>query len=187
MMRNELDRRVAVSADLIKIRREESMAATLRRFKGWVSSIPPSGTPTPPSDETNLLMKEFRKVRFEANRLNIDQGHKLNASLNATLAEGTGAIAAIWHSNWRQTNYKYREDHKERDLQVYTIRGNWAQEKGLMKVGPAGYTDEITQPAEEVYCRCWYQYIYNLNRLPQAMLTEKGKKAMAALDEIAAA
>jgi hypothetical protein len=186
-MRNELDRRVAVNADLIRIRREESTAATLRRFKGWVSSIPPSGTPTPPSDETNLLMKEFRKVRFEANRLNIDQGHKLNAALNATLAEGTGAIAAIWHSNWRQTNYKYREDHKERDLLVYTIRGNWAQEKGLMKVGPDGYTDEITQPAEEIYCRCWYQYIYNLNRLPAAMLTEKGKRAMAALDNIAAA
>lgn len=186
-MRMELDRRIAASADLIKIRREESLAATMRRWRGWASSVPPSGTPAPPSEQTNLILKDFRKVRFETNRLNIDQGHKLNSSLNATLAEGTGAIAGIWHSNWRQINYNYRPDHKDRDLKVYTIRGNWAQERGLMKPGPDGYTDEITQPAEEVYCRCWYQYIYNLDRLPVAMLTEKGRKALEALDNIEAA
>jgi hypothetical protein len=183
-MRNELDRRIAASADLIKIRREESLAATMRRWRGWASSVPPGGTPAPPSQEVNLLSKEFRKVRFETNRLNIDQGHKLNASLNATMAEGTGAIAGLWHSNFRQLNYNYRPDHKERDSKLYTIRGNWAQVQGLMKPGPSGYTDEITQPAEEVYCRCYYQYIYNLDRLPEAMLTEKGKKALQALNDI---
>ena len=158
------------------------MAATLRRFKGWASSVPPSGTPTPPSDEVNLLLKDFRRIRFETNRLNIDQGHKLNSALNSTVAENTGAIAGEWHSHWRQTNYNYRVDHKERDLHIYTIRGNWAEANGLMKPGPDGYTDEITQPAEEVNCRCFYRYIYNLNRLPEAMLTEKGKKALQALD-----
>jgi hypothetical protein len=186
-MRNELDRRIAASADLIKIRREESLAATMRRFRGWASSIPPGGTPAPVRNETELIFKAFRQVRFETNRLNVDQGHKLNSSLNATLAEGTGAIAAMWHSNWRQVNYKYRPDHKDRDQQIYTLRGNWAQERGLMKPGPAGYTDEITQPAEEVYCRCWYVYIYNLNRLPPVMLTEKGRKAIEALDNLEAA
>jgi hypothetical protein len=186
-MRNELDRRIAASADLIKIRREESLAATMRRWRGWASSVPPGGTPTPPSNETNLLLKDFRKVRFETNRLNIDQGHKLNSSLNATLAESTGAIAGLWHSNWKQLNYNYRPDHKDRDLKLYTIRGNWAMVQGLMKAGPDGYADEITQPAEEVYCRCWYQYIYNLDRLPEAMLTEKGKKALQALSDIESA
>jgi hypothetical protein len=186
-MRTELDRRITASADLIRIRREESLAATMRRFRGWASSVPPSGTPAPVRDEVTLLTKEFRKVRFETNRLNIDQGHKLNAALNATVANGTGAIAGIWHSNWRQVNYNYRPDHKERDQKVYTIRGNWAIEHGLMKPGPDGYTDEITMPAEEVYCRCWYQYIHNLDRLPAAMLTEKGRKALQALDNIEAA
>jgi len=184
IMRNELDRRIAASADLIKIRREESLAATLRRFRGWASSVPPGGTPTPPAKQTNLLLKDFRKVRYETNRLNTDQGHKLNSSLNATFALGTGAIAGIWHSNWRQRNYNYREDHKERDLNIYTIRGNWALEQGLMKPSKAGYTDEITQPAEEVYCRCYYEYIYNLDALPAVMLTKKGQAALAALDEV---
>lgn len=177
-MRTELDKRIATNTDLIKIRREESVAATVRRFKGWVSSVPPGGTPTPVKDEVDLLSKDFRNIRFETNRLNIDQGHKFNSVLNATVAENTGAIAGEWHSHWRQKNYNFREDHKERDLQIYTIRGNWAEANGLMKPGPAGYTDEITQPAEEVNCRCFYRYIHNLDRLPESMLTEKGKKAL---------
>jgi hypothetical protein len=185
-MRTELDRRIQASADLIKIRRPEAIAATLRRFKGWATSIPPGGTPSPPKKEIELLTKEFRKVRFETNRLNIDQGHKLNSALNATFATGTGAIAGVWHSNWKQLHYNYREDHKERDQQVYAIRGNWALDAGLMKPGPAGYSDEITQPAEEVYCRCWYQYLYNLNALPDDMLTDKGRKALEAVGGIAA-
>lgn len=150
-MRMELDRRIAASADLIKIRRKESIAATLRRFKGWASSVPKGGTPKPKGPETELLMKDFRRVRFEANRLNVDQGHKLNASLNATFAEGTGAIAGIWHSHWKQLYYNYRKDHKERDEKIYLIRGSWADKAGLVKPS-SGYTDQITQPAEEVYC-----------------------------------
>lgn len=153
-MRRELDRRIAASADLIKIRRQEAMAATLRRFRGWASSVPPGGTPAPVGPQAKLINKEFRKIRFETNRLQIDQGHKLNSSLNATMAEGTGAIAAMWHSNWRQISYRFRPEHKERDEQVYTIRPNWALDRGLMKAGPAGYTDQITQPGEEVFCRC---------------------------------
>jgi hypothetical protein len=186
-MRRDLDRRIASNADLIKIRREEAIAATLRRFRGWASSVPSGGTPSPPKKEKDLLNKEFRQIRFETNRLNVDQGHKLNSALNETYAMGTGAIAGMWHSNWRQLHYNYREDHKERDQKIYTIRDNWAMERGLMKAGPAGYTDEITKPAEEVFCRCWYQYIYLLDRLPREMLTEKGKKALEALNVVEAA
>jgi hypothetical protein len=153
-MRNELDRRIAASTDLIKIRREEAIDATLRRFKGWASSVPPGGTPAPKQPEKELLAKEFKQIRYETNRLNIDQGHKLNASIAAVYAEGTGAIAARWRSNWREENYDYREEHKKRDNKIYAIRDNWAIEKGLMKAGPAGYTDEITQPSEEPMCRC---------------------------------
>jgi len=56
------------------------------------------------------------------------------------------AIALIWHSNWRQAGYDYREDHKERDLEIYTLRPNWALERGFMKASPAGlYTIELRQ------------------------------------------
>jgi hypothetical protein len=53
-----------------------------------------------------------------------------------------------------------------------------------MKPGPDGYTDQITQPAEEVNCRCYYEYIYNLADLPDEMLTEKGRKDLAALKNL---
>jgi len=104
----------------------------------------------------------------------IDQSHKFVSSLNNILAKDGGAIAVIWHSNWRQRNYNYRPDHKERDSNVYALRNNWAIEKGLMKAGPAGYYDEITQFGEEIYCRCFGQYLYSIRDLPKEMLTQRG-------------
>ena len=94
-------------------------------------------------------------------------------------AEGGGALAMVWHSRWRVAGYDYREDHKERDRQVYAIRGNWALQKGLMRKGPAGYADEITKPAEEVFCQCTGQWLYSLRALPRDMLTDKGIEELA--------
>jgi hypothetical protein len=100
----------------------------------------------------------------------------LAASLNDILARDNQAIAAEWHSHYKELNYNYRKDHAERDSGIYAIRGNWAIKSGLMKVGEDGYTDEITQPGEEVYCRCYYRYIYNLRDLPEKMLTAKVRR-----------
>ena len=111
---------------------------------------------------------------FEQRRVIIDQTHKLIDNINNIVAVDNGAIAGEWHSHWKQPNYHYREEHKERADKVYLIRNNWASEKGLIK--PInGYTDEITRPGEEVYCRCNYVYLYNLRQLPEDMLTQKGK------------
>jgi hypothetical protein len=41
-----------------------------------------------------------------------------------------------------------------------------------------GYTDEMSTPGEEVYCRCAYVYIYSLRKLPDEMLTIKGKNLL---------
>ena len=68
------------------------------------------------------------------------------------LAKSTSAIAAEWRSNWRQSGYDYRKDHKERDRKVYMLRDNWAQAKGLVKPGAAGYYEDITSAGEEVFC-----------------------------------
>lgn len=180
-LRVELDRRIMASAQLITMNREEAIQKTLRRFAGWSTSIPQGGSGVVDKNEVKTdIKKSLKQLPFEERRVLIDQGHKFVASMSETLAVDGGAIAAIWNSNWRQRNYNYREDHKERDQKVYAVRGNWALEKGLMKVGPEGYTDEITKPAEEPYCRCHYQWIYNLRSLPKNMLTQKG---MATLSE----
>lgn len=187
-LRAELDRRILAAADLIRLNRAQAIETTLRRFSGWATSIPAGGTALPGRGKAkDDVRKSLASLPFTERRVAIDQGHKLRSSLSDIVATDAGAIAAVWHSHWRQANYDYRPDHKERDGEIYAVRGCWALEHGLMKVGPAGYTDTITRPGEEVFCRCWYTYLYGLGQLPAAMVTEKGRMALAEAREKVAA
>lgn len=181
-LRPILGRFMASSLDLIKDNREAVIAKMEQRFRGWATSVPAGGTRAADKVEVKTgIRKSLAQLPFEERRVLIDQGHKLVANINETIAVGGNAIAGIWHSHWRQPNYDYREDHKERDLNVFAIRGNWALERGLMKPGSAGYYDEVTRVGEEPFCRCYMTWIYNLRDLPADMITAKGK---AALDEV---
>lgn len=180
MLRGELDRRIMASASLIKLNREEAIEKTLRRFQGWSTSIPVGGSAEPDKRETKASIKKgLASLPFQERRVLIDQGHKLGAAINATIAVGGGAIAAMWRSRWRQPGYAYREDHRERDEHIYLIRGSWAQEKGFVKPGEAGYSDSITQPSEEPFCRCTFLYLYHLRQMPETLLTKKGQEELA--------
>lgn len=187
-LRGELDRAIMASADLIRLNKQQAVAKTLQRFAGWASSIPKGGAAELDKvKQKGEIRKALRSLPFEERRVIIDQSHKLTASINRIVAVDSGAIAAVWHSHWRQAGYDYRPDHKDRDDQVYLIRGSWADKAGLVKPGAAGYTDKITQPGEEVFCRCTYQYLFALRRLPEGMLTAKGRQALAEAKEKAAA
>ena len=154
------------------------IAKTLRRFSGWATSIPKGG-----SDEIDKrklreeVVKPLRNLPFVERRVLIDQGHKLTSSISATLAHDGGAIAARWFSHWRQTGYNFREDHRERDGHIYLVRNSWAHKAGFVKAGPDGFSDEMTQPAEEPFCRCKFVYLYHLKQLPPTMITKKGAEA----------
>lgn len=179
-LREELEKRIMASADLIRLNRDEAIEKTLRRFAGWASSVPAGGASEPDKRTVKGEIKRgIAGLPYIERRVIIDQGHKLVSNIHAVLAEEGGAIAGIWHSHWRQPNYDYREDHKERDELVYLMRDSWARDDGLVKAGPAGFADDITQPGEEVNCRCFYEYIYNLRDLPEDMLTKKGQQALA--------
>jgi len=175
-LRAQLNQRIMTSAQLIKMNRATAIEKTLQRFAGWASSVPAGGTKAVDKPDTkNNVRKALASLPFEERRVLVDQGHKLTASINEVVAEGGGAIAAVWNSHWRQLNYNYREDHRERDQHVYLIKGSWAQNAGLVKPGKDGYTTDITKPGEEVFCRCYYSYLYTLNKIPDEMLTAKGK------------
>jgi len=179
-LRTELDRRMMVSRNLIKLNREQMIEKTTQRFAGWASSVPAGGSRVVETkDVKDNIRKALTSLPFEERRCIIDQSHKFVSSLNEIVAVDGGAIAGKWHSQFRRRGYQYRVDHKERDDKVYAIRGNWALEKGLMKAGPAGYSDEITKPGEEVFCSCSYSWIYNIRDLPPEMLTRKGEEALA--------
>lgn len=180
-LRDELTRRIMTSANLITLNRDQSIAKTLQRFQGWASSVPAGGSRTTDKPEVKYdIGKALKQLPFEERRVIIDQGHKLTAAINDVIAQDGGAIAMRWHSHWREANYNYRKDHKERDGEIYLIRDSWAHKKGLVKVGEAGYLDQITQPAEEPFCRCFGSYIYSLRKLPEDMVTQRGRDEMAA-------
>ena len=178
-LRNELDRRIMANASLIKLNREAAIERTIQRFAGWSTSIPAGGSRAVDKKEVkDSIRKSMSQLPFEERRVAIDQGMKFISSLNNIIAVDRGALAGVWHSKWRRPGYNFRVEHKERDLHVYAVRDNWALNQGLMKVGPDGYTDQITMPGEEVYCTCAYRYVYSFNELPDNMITEKGRKAL---------
>lgn len=183
----ELDRRVHTSADLIRLNRAEAVEATLRRFRGWTSSVPPGGSRvTDKTDEAAAVRKAMASLPFEERRVAIDQAHKLFASISSVVATDNGAIAGEWVSHKYQAGYDSRPEHDARHGKIYLFRDSWARDAGFVKPGPAGYADEIDQPAEAVYCRCFWRYIYALRRMPEDMLTAKGKMELNRTREMAA-
>lgn len=172
----ELTRRILASANLIKLNREDTIAATLRRFTGWATSIPPGGSPIVSRREATAdISKAMQSMPFIARRVLTDQGHKLNASINAVIANDGGAIAA----KWRHHHVTYpRPVHLARDGKIFLIRDSWAHKQGFVKRGENGYTDEIEMVGELPYCRCTYTYLYALRQLPSELLTDRGLNAL---------
>lgn len=183
-LRAELDRRILAASKLIKLNREEAIAKTLQRFRGWSTSLPPGPAKADKPEARKDLKKALASLPFVERRVLIDQGFKLRASISEVLARDGAALAGTWHSHYRQAGYDYREDHKERDGEVYLLRGTWALAEGLIKPGPAGYYDSVTSVGQEVYCRCWMTWLYHLRDLPPAMLTWKGTERLAAARDL---
>lgn len=185
-LRSELDRRLLAATDLIRLNRTEAVARMGRRWAGWATSIPVGG----PAEASRRALKEnikkpLQRLPFEERRLFIDQGHKMVAALNATIAVDGGAIAARWR-HVHQRGYDARPAHLERDGRIYLVRGSWADQRGFVGKGPReqAYTDEIEQPGELVFCRCSYVWIYRLRQVPDEFITDKGRKAMAQAREM---
>lgn len=173
VLRKKLDERILQAADLIRLRRKESIENTLARFTGWSSSLPEMRKRIDTREVREHIYKPIAQIKYERRRVAIDQTHKLAASIHEVIAEGGGAIAMIWRSNWRQVNYDYRQDHKERDGKIWVLPGTWATKAGLISAKAPRY-DEITHVAEEPYCRCYATWIYSPDELPASMLTAKG-------------
>jgi hypothetical protein len=179
-LRGELDRRLMVSRNLIKLNRQQMVEKTTQRFAGWASSVPAGGSrAVDVKDVKDNIRKALTSLPFEERRCATDQGHKFTAALNEIIAVDGGAIAMKWHSKWRQPGYQFRKDHRERDGNIYLLRSSWAKEKGLVKPGPDGYYDDITKVGEEVYCGCWATWIYAIRDLPPEMLTKAGESSLA--------
>jgi hypothetical protein len=173
----ELDRRIIAAADLIKYNRKAAVDKTLRRFSGWATSIPPGGDDTINKRDTKtMLRKELVEFRYHQRLVKNDQGHKLIANVADLVATEAGAVAGVWHSHGAtDRHYDARKDHLARNGKTYLIRGSWADREGLLRA-VNGYTDQVTAPAVEINCRCWYQYVLSPRRLQDEYLTRKGQE-----------
>jgi hypothetical protein len=179
-LRAELDRRIWAGADLIKLRKRAATQQSLQRFAGWTTSVPPRGFPRIPKNDLRDVVREIgmpiASLKYERRRLAIDQGHKMMAATASVVAEGEGAIAAIWHDRGvEDRGYDARPEHLARSGKLFLIRDSWAIKDGLIRKGSAQYTDEIEQPAQLVYCSCTYEYVVHLQELPDKLLTAKGR------------
>lgn len=167
-LKGELDRRLMVSRNLIKLNRQQMIEETTRRFAGWASSVPDGGSnAVDVKDAKENIRKAMTSLPFAERRVHIDQGHKFVGALNEIIAVDGGAIAMRWHSKYRQPGYRFRIDHKERDGHIYLLRSSWAKEKGLVKPGAVGYYDDITKVGQEVSC------FPGDSKVPYAGLVEK--------------
>jgi gas vesicle protein len=181
----ELSRRVAASIDLIRLNRPTAIAKAQARFRGWATSIPSGGAPKSGKARTDKVKQktEFRKsvaqMPFEERRVLIDQSQKLFSAINTIVAVNGGAIGAVWHSHKAQRGYDGRKEHNARDGKFFLVRDSWAHKAGLVKPSAYGYTDDIEQPGEFVFCRCYYQYVYSLRSVPSDALTARGVEALA--------
>lgn len=179
-LRAELDRRIMASANLITLNRDASIERTLQRFAGWATSIPIGGSDvTKKHEERRRIRRGIAGLPFEERRVIVDQATKLAAAINDIVATDGGAIAAVWHHVKEGGGYQARPEHEARDGEMFVIRDCWALKDGLIKLAGRKYTDQIEQPAEFVFCRCWYEYLYALSDLPAEMLTAKGREMLA--------
>lgn len=184
-LRAELDRRVMASAQLIKLNREEAIQKTVRRLSGWATSIPPGGVMAESKNEVkNDIKKSIKQLPFEERRVIIDQSHKLFSAINNIVAEDAGAIAVRWHSHWKEQGYKFRVQHKMRDGHIFLLKRSWAKDKGFVKANKDGYYEDIDGFGQEPFCRCYGSYIYDIEDLPEDMITEKGREALKAIGDL---
>ncbi len=163
-----LQDRIRASVELIKLNRDEEIERQLRRFAGWATGarIAQKG-----SDDFAELKKGTHKalssMTYVRRRVCIDQGHKLMAAIDDTIAQQYGALAREWRHIIPHAGYDSRKEHLARDHKIYAVRGA----KGV-KPDKNGYVDELDdQPGELPYCSCFYLSIYNPDELPEDMRT----------------
>jgi hypothetical protein len=175
--RQLLDNAIRNSINLIKLERDNgSIEVSTRRFSAWLSGVKQGQEAMP--DKTLILAPLSKQLKYEISRRGIDQGMKVMANIDSVIAQQGGAIACIWHSHAKTPAYQARPEHWARNNKLYIIRDSWAVEQGLLKKQNDFWVEEIPDPPSvPVFCSCFFEYVYSLERLYQLhpeSFTKKG-------------
>lgn len=171
-----LSKRLSAANALVTLNREEDVAATLRKFTGWASSLPVgSSSQANRSEIRQDIKRALVAAKNKESSLVIDQRHKLYAALNAHIAQGAGAIGAIWVSHHTVPGYDFRELHQtyaqRSAVRPFLIRDSWAHRQGVISSAGATFTDQLDhQPSQLPHCKCHYLFLYTTDRFPSDMI-----------------
>lgn len=174
IIRAELDRRIASSASLIKINRQNMIAESIQRFAGWSTGDIASKV-SPPRE---VVSTDKKASDFTVRRVRIDQRQKLRANIADITAKETGAIAFYWRGKMDE---RERPLHKKRNGKLYLLTDTWATKQGLIKASKDAPRAEFAEskddgmPGIPIFCRCHAEYVFDLDELPESALTEKGR------------
>lgn len=176
VLREELDRRIAASASLIKLNRGKMITECIQRFSGWATSESDVAKLITPPRAVLTLNKQDND--FLIRRVRIDQTQKLRANIAEIAAHEMGAIAFEWEG---QDDHRERMSHRKRNGKTFLIRDSWAHKQGLIKpAADVAWNDfDDGPPGIPVFCRCHARYIFDLDDLPDACLTDKGRDYIA--------
>lgn len=177
-----LEERIKANANLIILRRDIAINDTLSRFSSWAIS----GAKESVLESKKSIKKPIAQADYIERRQLIDQGHKLNAAINESIAKDGGAIAMTWYQHWtanpREKGHDAQSNHKQFNGKTYIIKDSWAVRDGLLTAGNLDYLEDIgTMPSQEINCVCTGVYIYSMTSLyrkrPDAF-TQKALKQM---------
>jgi len=149
-------------------------------LEDFIQRIPPQGTRDKEFSKQITVIKTAAKDLMQWDRLfGILKQTSLVSDIDYLFKLRDNPIAAIWHYNQMDEDVEppFTSKHRELDHKIFTVRGNVCIERGLMNTG-AGFIDASPRPKQELGCLCDFQYLYNLRDLPEALLTEKGKREL---------
>lgn len=150
-------------------------------LRGFLEDVPIGGTKDKEIKSRIVEIKKELRQLARWNRLFYSyKAISLSAEIERLFVLAGNPLAAIWHYSDMDAQGEYQKtyNHQQRGGQVYAIRASWAIEKGLMKVGPAGYLDEISGPGQEIGCMCSLQWVMDVRSLPDSMITGKGRSEL---------
>lgn len=173
-MRDELERRVWAA---VKENAEARFAAQdklVARFRAWATSIPAGGQDVDQRQARQNIVKAAKQTPYTRKRAQIAETARMTGNVNDLMAQGGGAIGAIW-DHVPELERKFRPEHTARHGKWYPIRGSWADARGFLR-HPHGYWQDHELPGQLINCQCEAVYVYNLEDVPADMLNERGRR-----------
>jgi hypothetical protein len=171
-LRDELERRIFATQELVEGDKRVALERLQQRFLGLATAGP---NPGEAAASATAIGKVARDSRAQERMIAVDQTKKMVATMDEVIAEDGGSIGGFWDATWDIAR-KHRPEHAARHDKFYVRRASWADEQVLIR-HPNGFMDEWDMPGVLINCQCEYNYVYDLADVPDEFKTAKGKEA----------